>query len=69
MCTSIDGSPRAVKDSVNLLIENRNMKLGRDRDRDRDRDKLEAQRIILEGRERKVMDFTVPSTPIFGFIL
>ena len=61
----IDGSPRAVKDSVNLLIENRNMKLGRDRDKD----KSEAQRIILEGRERKVMDFTVPSTPIFGFIL
>ena len=28
----IDGSPKAVKDWVNLLIENRNMKLGRDRE-------------------------------------
>ena len=42
-----DRSPKAIKDRANLLIENKNMKLGIERERERD--KLEAQRIKLEG--------------------
>ena len=47
------------------------MKLGRERERERERerDKLDAQRIKLEGREKKGVGFTVPGTPVFGFIL
>ena len=32
-----DGSPKAIKDWANLLIENKNMKLGRERERERER--------------------------------
>ena len=43
------------------------MKLGIERERDRD--KLEVQRIKLEGREGKGVDFSVPDTLVSGFVL
>ena len=62
-----DESPKAIKDWANLLLENKNMKLGIERERDRD--KLKEQRIKLEGREGKGVDFSVPGTLVSCFVL
>ena len=45
------------------------MKLGIERERERERDKLEAQRIKLEGIERKEVGFSIPGTLVSSFVL